>query len=133
MTWTYSGDPASSNKDAVRFLVGDTVETDKLVQDEEIDFALANEGGVTNAAVAICRAVAAKFSRQADKTVGKLSISLSQKAAAYHALADKIEQKASRLAIPYAGGLVVSERESLLTDTSAVQPIFRRGAMDCGS
>ena len=32
--WTYSGNPAASDKDAVRFLVGDTNTSDQLVSDE---------------------------------------------------------------------------------------------------
>lgn len=43
MTWSYSGDPASSDRDAVRFLVGDVDTTVQLLTDEEIDFLLATQ------------------------------------------------------------------------------------------
>lgn len=132
MTWTYGGDPSANNTDAVRFLVGDTNTSDQLVTDGEISYALAEEGGVIRAAVAICRAIAAKFSRQADKTVGKLSISMSQKAKAYNDLADRLQQKSSVLVTPYAGGLSVSEKETVAGDSDAMQPIFLRGMMNCG-
>ena len=36
MAWTYSGDPSSSARDAIRFLVGDTDTNDQLVTNEEI-------------------------------------------------------------------------------------------------
>lgn len=132
MTWTYSGDPSASNLDAVRFMTGDTDTTDQLVTDGEINYALTAGGGVTAAAVTICQAIAAKFSRQADKSVGDLRISLSQKAQAYLSMADKLEQKGSRLAIPFACGLSVDEKETSEADTSAVQPLFRRGMMNDG-
>ena len=38
MTWSYSGDPASSDRDAIRFYIGDTDTTLQLLQDEDIDF-----------------------------------------------------------------------------------------------
>lgn len=36
MSWSYSGDPTSSEKDALRFLVGDTDIKRPVMQDEEI-------------------------------------------------------------------------------------------------
>ena len=38
MTWTYSGNPSSTERDAVRFLVGDTDTNDQLLSNEEIDY-----------------------------------------------------------------------------------------------
>lgn len=38
MTWTYSGNPATSLRDTVRFLIQDTEETLQLQSDEELDF-----------------------------------------------------------------------------------------------
>src|SRR6185312_7119498 len=38
--WTYSGDPRASDKDAVRFWMGDTDPTDKQVMDGEINYGL---------------------------------------------------------------------------------------------
>lgn len=43
MSWTYSGDPSTSDLDRYRFLVGDTDAGEPLLQDEEIAFILANE------------------------------------------------------------------------------------------
>ena len=133
MSWTYSGDPSASTIDAVRFLVGDTDTGDQLVQNEEVSFALANEGSTNMAAATICRAIAARFSRQADKTVGKLQISLSQKAKSYLEMANKLELKSSTLAMPYCGGLSIKEKENNIQDTSLPQPSFRRGLMDYGN
>lgn len=133
MAWSYSGDPSTSDKDAVRFMVGDTNNADQLMQDEEINFAVAREGSALKAAVVIARAIAAKFSRQADKAVGDLRIDLSQKAKAYHALAAQLEQEAGILAVPYAGGLTVDEKAAAELDSSLVQPAFKRGMMGYGA
>ena len=38
MTWSYSGDPNKSPLDKCRFLLGDTDESDPIMQDEEINY-----------------------------------------------------------------------------------------------
>ncbi len=40
MAWTYSGDPSTSMRDTVRYLIQDTDETLQLQSDEELDFLL---------------------------------------------------------------------------------------------
>lgn len=40
MAWTYSGDPKSSDKDMYRFLIGDTIATEPVLQDAEIEFVI---------------------------------------------------------------------------------------------
>ncbi len=129
MAWTYSGDPASSDKDAVRFYIGDTDNSDQLLQDEEISFLLTTESSILDTAVAAAEGIAAKFSRKADKAVGDLKISLSQKADKYFTLADKLRQRAGILAVPFAGGLTQDEKTTASEDTNAVQPSFKRGMM----
>jgi hypothetical protein len=94
MTWTYSGNPAASNRDAVRFLIGDTDSGDQLVSDEEIAFLLAEENTVRTASARACEAIAARFGRSADnsRSVGDLSLSesYSQRSASYLSLADRL-------------------------------------------
>lgn len=104
MTWTYSGDPASSDRDAVRFTVGDTDSTEELVTDEEITYLLGIHNGVGMASVGAARSIAAKFSRKADQSraVGDLSLSqqYSQQSFNYHHLADHLLAIASGIDAP---------------------------------
>jgi len=93
MTWSYNTSLAT-DKDKVRFYIGDTDTNDQLLQDEEINFLLAEMSNVLLAAAHAAKAIAAKFSRQADKAVGDLRISLSQKARAYMSLAADLEKRA---------------------------------------
>lgn len=127
MTWTYSGDPSSSDRDAVRFLVGDTDTNDQLVQNEEITWAL-TQGGVYNAASRVARAIAAKFSRKVDFEVSKdLKVFYSKQADLYNSLADNLQEQASRFVpLPFAGGISVSNKESYEADTDRVKPSFHR-------
>lgn len=104
MTWTYTGDPSSSERDAVRFLVADTDSTDPLISDEEITYLLSLYTEPPHAAVGAARAIAAKFSREADqaRTVGDLTLSesLSQKSFQYHHLGDHLAGLASGITLP---------------------------------
>jgi len=94
MTWSYNS-ALTTDKDKVRFYIGDTDQTNQLLQDEEINFLLTEITNVLLAAAYAAKAVAAKFSRQADKAVGDLRISLSQKAQTYMALAADLEKRAT--------------------------------------
>lgn len=108
MTWNYSGDPASSDRDAVRFLIGDTNTSAQLVSDEEIAWALTEAGGnVYRAASNLCDNVAAKFSNSTQRTVGSLSINLAEKAQHYRDLAKTLRRKAALRG----GALVVLTQE----------------------
>ena len=93
MTWTYT-DPATSTRDEVRFMVGDTDTDDQLLTDLEIAYLLAAWINVTVTASKAASAIAAKFSRLADKSIGDLRISLSQKVASYRQLAVDLMQQA---------------------------------------
>lgn len=132
MTWSYSN-TQSSDKDKVRFLVGDTDTADQLVQDEEINVVLARKADIYNAAAEVCRTIAAKFARRVDKKVGHLSLSASQKAKAYLELAEKFESDAYRnglVASPYLGGETISDMELDEENSDLPQPSFSRGMHD---
>lgn len=77
MTWTYSGNPASSALDEIRFLIGDTDTTDQLLSNEEINYLYAAYGDAYAAAVASVVALISQASRSIEesKTVGDLSLS----------------------------------------------------------
>lgn len=98
MAWSYSGDPATSSKDAVRFLIFDTDTNDQLLQDAEINWCITQAGdSVYQAAHDAAYAIASKFSRMAtSKTVGDLSLSYSDRAKAYFELANELLELGAR-------------------------------------
>lgn len=77
MTFSYSGNPASSTRDLVRFLIQDTASTTAVFQNEELDYLVTTWTNGYAAAVAAAEVAALKFSREADysKSVGDLSLS----------------------------------------------------------
>ena len=96
MTWTYGGNPAASVIDAIRLEIGDTIEDEQLLQDEELEYFYEEEGSVLGAAARACEAIAAKFAREADLKVGDLSLSASQKAEHYREKAKVLRERAKK-------------------------------------
>lgn len=58
--WNYSGDPSTSSKDAVRFLIPDTDETNPILLDKEIEYLVTTEGTVKLAAAAALEVIASQ-------------------------------------------------------------------------
>lgn len=135
MTWNYSGDPAASDLDQVRFLIGDTLSVQPLIQNEEINFAIAQQSTLRLAAAVVLRALAARYTRYPNFAVGDVSASaLSDVAEGFMRRARELDPTGvtagSALCAPSFGGLTLSEKEMLDGDTDAVQPLFRKGADD---
>jgi hypothetical protein len=131
--WTYSGDPALSDKDHVRFLVGDVDSTDRLVSDEDIDAAVAVEGAVRSAAAKVAAAIAARFARRVTtSTDGNITKALSHLFEHYMALARNLMRDAATEtgAGVYAGGISLSDKQSEEDDTDRAATDFKRAMFD---
>ena len=118
---------ASASMTEVRLLVGDTDSTDPQLWDDEITYLIDRQGSVRSAAVAACETLAAKYARRADKQVGDLRVSASQRSKAYHALADRLSLDLSLTAIPSAGGISIADKQSTVSDTDRVVPGVSKG------
>ena len=137
MTWTYAGDPATNARDAIRFLTGDTDTNDQLINDEEIAWTNNQVTGSDTATTALYEvsyrvmvAIASKFSRLADQSVGDLKVDMYQKATNAREQAKLLYAQASRegnTPTPYAGGISVSDKEIDEDNSDIVQPYFSRG------
>src|SRR5690606_28566866 len=125
---------ATSPKDQVRFLVGDVVETEPLVQDEEILFALSQNPNVYYAAALICESIASMFSRKVDRQTGDVRASYSQRAKAYAERAKEFRAQAGGMALslakPLAGGISVSDKKKANRNPDRVKPSFSRGQFE---
>ena len=75
-------------------------------------------------------AIASKFSRLADQSVGDLKVDMFQKATNAREQAALLKQQALRegnTPTPYAGGISVSDKEIDEENSDIVQPYFSRG------
>jgi len=129
MTWTYTS-PLSGDRDRVRTYIGDTDTNDQLLSDEQIIYALDEEATVRAASALAAEWIAALFSRKADKSVGDLSISYSQRAAQYMALAARLRGRSARVVLPYFGGISKTTKDTREDDTDRVEPAFTVDMLD---
>jgi hypothetical protein len=138
MAWSYTGNPADRDIDAVRFLVADTDEFNPQVLDEEITWALTH-GSVYRAASVIACQLASQYSVSGvDKKVGDLEISNSQLVSNYQAMCSRLKAQAGIYALTgtggtggsgsafYAGGISETDRDIDETDTDRSKPSFKR-------
>ena len=118
MAWTYSGDPANSTLDAIRFEIGDTNTNDQLLQDAEINYTYSEEGSVLAASARCCEVLARKFAREADQELGPIKEKLSQRSDSYAKLAETLRRKATQ-----------APTDAILSSDVA-DAIFNKGMMD---
>ena len=123
VSFTYGASPSTSQRDAVRLLIGDIDACDPLLDDREVDYFIAQEGNTISAAYESAVAIAGAYSRMADTSAGNTSESASQKAQAYLELAKTLKAKRGHMAVaPYCGGISHSDKSRDETDSDRVSP-----------
>ena len=128
---TYGADPANSELDEVRLLIGDTDCRTACLLDSEITFFLADAGGPAFAAVLAAEACAAKCVRQFDVSTGSVRKALSQKFAQYKILVQDLRARAEELGgAPIFTALTKEDKRQDRLDPDLVQPSFRIGQDD---
>lgn len=104
-TWSYTGNPTNSNRDACRFVIGDTDANNQLLSDQEIEWLLVQwEDNIYTAGAEACVAISGKFAAKADysRSVGDMSISTQYQAQAnnYLTRADHLREQADKYGQP---------------------------------
>lgn len=130
-TRTYTGNPATIERDAVRWLIGDTDNTSWKTTDEEIAFALGEEPNVYFAAAMCAKSIGSKFATLVDKSVGDLKISYGQRQSQYRDLARDLELRGTaRVGSILATGISRAEVRTEEQDTDRLPPAFSIGQDD---
>lgn len=132
MTWSYNETDLTTELNQVRLLIQDTSSTGMLMSDEEVTFFIDQGSNIYESANLACISLKAKFADGVSKTVGKLSIELQQKTEHYGQLADTYltKSKTKGGAQVFAGGLTISGKEAVRSNTDRVDPSFQRDFMD---
>lgn len=131
MAWTYNvAQLATSALFRVRLAIGDTNTNDQQLQDEEITQILDEAGSESDAIANAARVLEAKYARYVDKWVGDLKILASQRTRAFRELAEKYEASAGGYRVPSAGGIRISDKETITGDSDLVPPSFTRDLHD---
>lgn len=116
----------------VRFLTGDTLSGDQQMTDEEIAFVLTQRSSIYGAAAMCCRSLSAQKARLADTSTGDLRTTYSSLSQSYSKRAGEYEAQATARsgALPYAGGVTVTDKQNQEADGDRVQPQFQIGMED---
>lgn len=131
--------PGASDKDRVRFRIGDTDDTDKLLQDEEINDLLLSYS-LPVATVKACYAAAATLARMVNQsisgTVGGGSSNRGSRFTNLITLAGILEKEAGGMSTiapaiapaiaPFVGGISQAGKDTRTGNTDAVVPAFTR-------
>jgi len=132
MTFTYGGNLAASNRDQVRFLVGDADSTEVFLQDEEIDWLIAiwlPKGSIYYPAAMACEAIAAKFAREVTTTSDSQTVGTSELQQKYMELAARLMRQHETLLTGgevSMGGVNAGEQP----DPTVTSPAFGTGMHD---
>lgn len=126
MAATY--DPSlTTPKDKVRFLIQDTNIATAMLQDEEINFVLTDYPNYKLAACVCAETLSLKFaSMPQEKKIGNLSLTYGDRAKKYSDLANKLRAQASKVLLPYAGGISKADKNITNNDDDRVKPTFSR-------
>lgn len=117
----------------VRRYVGDVLTNDQQLQDAEINYAISTYANYFLAAAECARWISAQYSRKVDVVQGELKTNYSNQAKAYNERAIDLEQRGMARAggaMPYAGGISVTDKSDQLADPDRVTPQFNIGMDD---
>jgi ABC-type Na+ transport system ATPase subunit NatA len=129
--WLYTAKPSVRNIDKVRLLIGDTDSNDQLLTDDEVSWFLEVHGTINRSASEAARAIAAKFARLMNRSIGGLSADFSAKYRQYIELADNLLQREETSPVsPYLSGYKISEKKSVEDDIDREPTFSRKGIMD---
>lgn len=137
-TWNYDPSTISSSTMTadgmvVRRLIGDVLAGDQQLADAEIMLALSQYPNRYLAGAECCRWISAQYSRKVDLVQGELKTNYSQQAKSYADRARELQDMGMSRgagAMPYTGGISVSDKDTNEADTDRVAPQFNIGMDD---
>lgn len=97
MTWGYSGDPTTDTLNEYRFYIGDTVESDPILSDEEINFILAKNVTHNYRMFRLFEMAATVLSRQIKRSLGPQSEDPTKRVEYYQAQYERYKKAAEGL------------------------------------
>ncbi len=125
---TYGADPANSELDEVRLLIGDTDCATACLLDSEILFLIAEAGSPAFGAVLAAEACAAKAARLYDVSTGAVRKALSQKFDHFKQLVKDLKARAEESGsgpAPVFTAMTHTQKDADRADADMVQPNMR--------
>ncbi len=133
MSWSYSGDPSASQRDELRFKIGDTDPTNPELQDEELDYIITNISSsgtynVLKGCMVALRAIVAKYKALCDEKVADVDVKWSQRFKEAKQALQLYTEEHSKAALTgaYAGGISVGDKRSQQNNPDRTIPKFTK-------
>lgn len=105
LSWTYSKNPKDSDLDRIRFMIGDVIEEEPYLENEEIEFLLElHNNQFTIVAVECVKAILAKIAREVDYKIGAEQVSSRQAYDNFSRLLKQLQDSGKKLARPHLTG-----------------------------
>ena len=99
MTWSWNPE-LTTNRDIVRFLLGDTNRDAPKLENETIDWALTQETNLYFAGALLAESISASHASSVSRSVGGLSVSGGERQSSYATLAERLRVLAFKTAVP---------------------------------
>ena len=126
MVFTWTGDPAASTIEAIRWYIDDIVSSDAKFQDAEINYAYDQEKSILGAAALLCEQLAANYAGEVSRSLGPMRIDLTSLAEKYERKAVEYRKRAQAFAAPYASNISKADEEVWEDNSDIKQPIFEK-------
>ena len=125
MTWSYD-DSLPTDRDKVRFRIGDTDSEEELLSNETLDALLVIRDDVVLASIDAVQAILAKFAREIDRQALGLGGPRTQKTTHYENLLKVLRAEAEKGSTGvFYGGATIAAKQAALADTTKPRPPFR--------
>lgn len=128
--FTYGNDPAASDVDAVRFLVGDTNPDRPLLDDREVEWAISQFPDQNLAAASLADHLFGFFASKGDFKVGPVNKSYSKVADLFKQKAAQLRAEACKGAIPSFPAINFTTKRVLQENTDLTRPQILVGISD---
>lgn len=129
MTFSYDTS-LSTDRDKVRFRIGDTDSNRELLSNEEINAVLTAKPAVMPASLECVDAILAKIARDVDRNAAGITSSRAQAFNHYLELKKRLQQEMLTEAEMFVGGLSKAAKQTFEEDSDFVKPSFDIGQFD---
>jgi hypothetical protein len=113
MTWSYSGNPKTDEKDKYRFIIGDTDQAEPILQDEEITYILGEYADDVIRLYHLYSRAATYFARKVKRSLGPQSEEPFERQRHYEDLAKDYKQRMSSAGISLPKGMASSFKKGM--------------------
>jgi hypothetical protein len=132
MTWSYNT-TLTAARDQVRFFSGDTDSAAAItLSDEEILGAITLAGSARAAAALICENLALRYATEGQRLQDDIGqqVDYGARAEFFKARAAQLRARGAIVALPFAGGISIADKQTREEDTDRVEPAFTKRLHD---